>query len=179
MSIPTTLSSSAAISGSAASTPALDWAVAQPAARVPAPPVSVSNPSPARLQSTSRRVTDGATSDEGIGMWSVLSRGTKAVREANVKLYLSLGGLEHRAKGLEHQRALLRREVRAQEEHRKDATSLVPACESPPRFRRRAIDDQLFHEFGPLGRGEPREFRRIGREYRLHGLAVTLSRERV
>src|SRR5207247_11076960 len=38
-----------------------------------------------------------------------------------------LGGRQHRAEGLERQRALLRREVRAEEQHREGGTGLVPA----------------------------------------------------
>src|SRR2546426_6719212 len=56
---------------------------------------------------------------------------------------LCIGGLEHRAEGLEHQRALLRREVRAEEQHWEVGTGLVPAPKSPPRLGRSAIDDQL------------------------------------
>src|SRR5207244_10751569 len=57
---------------------------------------------------------------------------------------LRMGGLEHRAEGLEHQRALRRREVRAEEQHREVSTGLVPAPKSPPRLGRSAVDDQLF-----------------------------------
>jgi hypothetical protein len=54
-----------------------------------------------------------------------------------------LTGLEHRAESLERQRALLRREVRAEEQHRAGGTGLVPAPQSPPCFWRGAVDDQL------------------------------------
>ncbi len=54
-----------------------------------------------------------------------------------------LDGLEHRAEGLEHQRTLLPRVVRAEEQHREGGTGLVPAPKSPPRLWRGAVDDQL------------------------------------
>jgi hypothetical protein len=50
-----------------------------------------------------------------------------------------LGRLEHRAEGLKRQRALLRREVRSEEQHRKDGTGLVPAPKAPPRLGRGAV----------------------------------------
>jgi hypothetical protein len=56
---------------------------------------------------------------------------------------LCIGGLEHRAEGLEYQRALLRRESRAEEKHREGGTGLVPAPKPPPRLWRGAVDDQL------------------------------------
>lgn len=54
-----------------------------------------------------------------------------------------LGGLEHRAEGLERQRALLPRVVPAEEQHREGGTGLVPAPKSPPRLWRGAVDNQL------------------------------------
>lgn len=52
--------------------------------------------------------------------------------------------LEHRTERIEHQRALLGHEGRAEEQHWKVGTGLVPSPKSPPRLRRRAVDDQLF-----------------------------------
>ncbi len=54
-----------------------------------------------------------------------------------------LAGPEHRAEGLERQRALLPRVVRAEEQHREVGTGLVPAPKSPSRLGRGAVDDQL------------------------------------
>ncbi len=50
---------------------------------------------------------------------------------------------EHRTEGLERERALFRREVRAEEQHREGGAGLVPAAESPPRLGWGAVDDQL------------------------------------
>ena len=47
------------------------------------------------------------------------------------------------AEGVERQRALLRREVWTEEQHREGGTGLVPAPKSPPRLWRGAVDDQL------------------------------------
>src|SRR3989442_4732079 len=49
---------------------------------------------------------------------------------------LCIGGLEHPAGGLQHQRAPLRRDGLAEEQHYEDRNSLVPAAQSPPRLWR-------------------------------------------
>ena len=75
----------------------------------------------------------------------VLAKDSIGIRSRGVTSGMGnlLGGLEHRAEGLERQRALLRREVRAEEQHREGGTGLVPAPKSPPRLGRGAVDDQL------------------------------------
>jgi hypothetical protein len=63
-------------------------------------------------------------------------RGTTRSRGVTSGIGSFLGGLKHRAEGLERQRAFLPRVVSSEEQHREGRAGLVPAPQSPLCLRR-------------------------------------------